>query len=145
MRVEAAGAEDVGAFLRLAAEVEPWFGAMVGEAGFHAALSRNIGRGSAFVVRAEDAVVGGLLTGGEHPRYRIGWLVVAATARRGGIGRALVGHVAAGWRRPCRVDVVTFDRGHPSGAAAFYERLGFERGAPTEHGTRRMYHLTLDA
>jgi hypothetical protein len=34
---------------------------------------------------------------------------------------------------------VTFDRGHPSGAAAFCERLGFERG------TRRMYHLTLDA
>lgn len=42
-----ASEDDFGAFIELAAEVVNLFGPMVSEPGFHAAVRRNISRGSA--------------------------------------------------------------------------------------------------
>jgi hypothetical protein len=44
MTVAPASPADVAGFLLLAAEVEEWFGPMVGDDGFRAALANNIGR-----------------------------------------------------------------------------------------------------
>ena len=154
MAVMPAEPADVSGFLALAAEVEDWFGPMVADPEFHATLDRNIRRGTALVVRAEETgLLGGMLIGGTSPAYRINWLVVAARARGRGIGRKLVLHAIQGMRRPCRLDVVTFGDDHPGavegGARAFYERLGFVPGdrAPRgpEGGTRQWYHLELAA
>ena len=152
MDVDAAALDDVAGFVRLAAVVERWFGPMEADPGFHEALRRNIERGSAFVVRAAGArLLGGILTGGRAPRFRINWLVVDAAARRRGVGRALVDHVTGLYPRPCQVDVVTFGVDHPAarqtGARAFYERLGFAAGdaAPDgpDGGSRQTFHLWL--
>ncbi|MEV6345861.1 GNAT family N-acetyltransferase [Actinoplanes sp. NPDC051851] len=153
MDVRAAVLGDEGGFMALAAGVEPWFGPMVADPGFREALHRNIGRGSAFVVRgAGDHLLGGILTGGRSPAYRINWLVVDEAARRGGVGKALVDHVTSRCPRPGTVEVVTFGDDHPaadpSGARAFYERLGFTAAgtAPDgpEGGSRQRLRLPLD-
>jgi GNAT superfamily N-acetyltransferase len=152
MNVVPATLDDTDSLLALAAEVEDWFGPMVTDAGFHQALAKNISRGSAFVVRAEPAdLLGAILTGGNAPTYRINWLVVAASARRLGVGRALAGHIISRAQRPCQIDVITFGRDHPAaikgGARTFYERLGFTAGknAPggPEGGSRQWFHLRL--
>jgi GNAT superfamily N-acetyltransferase len=152
VKVRAAVPADVDGIVALAAGVEQWFGPMVADAGFHEALHRNIARGSAFVVRgAGNRLLGAILTGGHAPRYRINWLVVAAAARRRGVGQALVEHVTGRCQRPCEVAVVTFGPDHPaaepSGARTFYERLGFTAGDPApdgpEGGSRQHFHLTL--
>ena len=128
--VTAASPEDVEGLVSLAAEVEGWFGPMVTDPGFHAALDRSINRGTAFVVRAgrRSGLLGGLLTGGTAPIYRLNWLVVAASVRRQGVGGALVRHAMDNFQRPCRVDVVTFGKDHPAtiegGARVFYEASG---------------------
>ncbi|MEU7769798.1 GNAT family N-acetyltransferase [Micromonospora taraxaci] len=153
MNVATALPEDLDGFLSLAAEVENWFGPMAADQQFHATVEKNIARGTALVVRADGAVLGGLLTGGRQPAYRLNWLVVAAAARSHGVGRSLVHHAINHFQRPSRVDVITFGKDHPAavegGARAFYERLGFAAGqeAPPgpEGGTRQWYHLTLPA
>ncbi|GIE78667.1 N-acetyltransferase [Actinoplanes philippinensis] len=150
--MQAAVSGDVDGFLALAASVEQWFGPMASDPGFLEAVHRNIGRGSAFVVRGrEDRLLGGILTGGRAPTYRINWLVVDALARRGGVGQALVAHVVGRCQRPCSLDVVTFGEDHPaaqvSGARAFYERLGFLGGDAEpdgpEGGSRQRFRRTL--
>jgi ribosomal protein S18 acetylase RimI-like enzyme len=152
MHVVPASREDIDGFLALAAEVENWFGSMIGDPNFHAMLEKNIERGTAYVARAEGTgVLGAILTGGQPPAYRINWLVVAAPARGQGVGRALVSHAVNRFDRPCQVDVITFGEDNPaaiqSGARAFYERLGFHPGeeAPTgpEGGSRQWHHLLL--
>jgi ribosomal protein S18 acetylase RimI-like enzyme len=151
MDVVEAGGADFAGFLSLAAEVEEWFGPMVDEPGFHAVVERKIRERKAFVVRAEDRLLGGLMIGGAGPEYHLSWLVVSAAARGRGVGKALIRHATEGFRRPCRVDVITFGRDHPgaitSGARAFYERLGFREGgeAPDgpEGGSRQHYVLEL--
>ncbi len=152
VKVETAVPGDVDGLLALAAGVEQWFGPMVNDRGFLEALDRNIGRGSAFVVRGQgDRLLGGILTGGRAPSYRINWLVVDEVARRRGVGQALVDHVIGRCRRPCSLEVVTFGEDHPaaevSGSRAFYERLGFVGGSVEadgpEGGSRQRFCLTL--
>ena len=154
MAVERAFRSDIAGFLALASGVESWFGPMVDDPDFHAVLSKNIDRGTAFVVRgAGTELLGGLLTGGRPPIYRINWLVVGASSRGQGVGRRLMDYAFSYFERPCQVEVITFGPDHPaaveSGARAFYERLGFSPGgdAPTgpEGGTRQRFQLTLDA
>ncbi|MFI9160715.1 GNAT family N-acetyltransferase [Kitasatospora aureofaciens] len=143
---------DLPGFLALAAEVEHWFGPMVAEPGFHRAVERSVGRGSATVVADDRGLLGGLLFGGGPPLHHLHWLVVAERARGTGVGRALVEdalrrHV----RAPATVEVVTFGPDHPgavtSGARVFYERLGFtpaEAAEPgPEGGSRQVYRLRL--
>jgi ribosomal protein S18 acetylase RimI-like enzyme len=145
--------EDLPGFLRLAGEVEHWFGPMVEDEGFRSAVMRNIGRGSALVVDAHQGLghLGGLLFGGTSPIYYIRWLVVAEQARRQGVGRALVTDALARFARQPRavVEVVTFAQDHSaasiSGARSFYERLGFIAAEPAdvgpEGGPRQVYRL----
>lgn len=124
--------DDEPAWLALAAEAEPLFGSLVNEPTFRRALQRNIGRGSAFCVRAGDgapgaALCGGILFSAHPPQYTIGWLVVARLWQRRGVGRALVEHVLRLAQPLAEVSVVTFGPDQPDGAPArrFYERLGF--------------------
>jgi GNAT superfamily N-acetyltransferase len=152
MKVSSASSTDLDGFVGLAASVEHWFGPMIEQPEFHALLARNIQRGTAYVVRGRDGgLLGGLLTGGAPPNYRLTWLVVAADARGQGVGKALVNHAVERFQRPCRVDVVTFGADHPASvtdsARVFYERLGFTPGAAAplgpEGGTRQHYSRNL--
>lgn len=154
MTVRIAREADIPGFMRLAAQVEHWFGPMVDEPGFMSVLSRKISQGTALAAVGGDGtgLLGGLLFTARHPAYHVRWLVVAEQVRGEGIGRALV---ADAMRRfvtgPGTVEVVTFGAGHPgasaSGARAFYERLGFvpaEAAAPgPEGGPRQVYRKAV--
>lgn len=141
-------------FIALAAQVEHWFGPMVGEPGFLEVLSRHTGRGTALVADAgagED-LLGGLLFTAKPPAYYVRWLVVAEHARGRGIGSALMSDAMRRFvTGPGVVEVVTFGADHPgaaeSGARAFYERLGFipaQAAAPgPEGGSRQIYRKAI--
>ncbi|MFE1318121.1 GNAT family N-acetyltransferase [Kitasatospora phosalacinea] len=163
MRVRAGRPADAAGLVRLAGQVEHWFGPMVDDPGFHAAVEQQLADGSALVavdggggdgaVGGGGAVVlGGLLVGREPPVCHLHWLVVDAAARGLGLGRALVAEALSRCPAGVRtVEVVTFGADHPgavaSGARAFYERLGFtpaETTAPgPEGGSRQVYRRAL--
>jgi GNAT superfamily N-acetyltransferase len=133
MRVQLATQQDIPAWLSLAAEVEPLFGPMVNDPHFHQALSRNIGRGSAFCVREHDGppgspLIGGLLFSAHPPLYKIGWLAVAERWRGHGAGQVLVTHVLTLVQPPAEVVVTTFSKDMPEGEPArrFYVKMGFQ-------------------
>ena len=147
--VAVARQSDRAGFVELAKEVERWFGPMVAEPGFHRALEKNVSRGTALCVRRDDAtgLRGGLLLSVRPQRCRIGWLVVAAADRSCGVGRALVAEAVRRLDGPGVVEVVTFAADHPaavpSGARAFYERLGFtaeEKADAAPDGTPRQWY-----
>ncbi len=151
MTVRLARRDDLGGFLTLAAQVEVWFGPMVDDPGFHAAVSRHIDRGMALIAEDSD-VLGGLLFGAKPPKYHVHWLVIAEQARGRGVGRALMDDAVSRFvRRPGVMEVVTFGADHPgatsSGARAFYERLGFRPAEATdpgpEGGSRQIYRRTI--
>lgn len=130
---------DVPAILRLAAEVEHWFGPMVNEPGFITAVESAIDDGRALIARRGEEPLGGLLFGGEYPVYRVGWLVVGEASRGTGVGRGLVAEAISRYvTAPAAVEVVTFGADHPAsrvgGARVFYERLGFSPGPIEPNG-----------
>jgi GNAT superfamily N-acetyltransferase len=154
MRVVVATPEDIPAWLRLAAEVEPMFGPLVEDPSFLGALSRNVVRGSAFCVREADGppgspLLGGLLFSAHPPRYQLGWFAVAARARREGVGRLLATHALALVARPAHVSVITWGESVAGGEPArrFYESLGFRPAEMTEPApdgtTRQIFSLEL--
>lgn len=154
MIIRLADDQDAPGFIALAGQVEHWFGPMVQDPGFHAAVNKHILQATALIAAAATGpdLLGGLLLGTKHPTYHVHWLVVSEHARGQGIGRALM---AAAMRRftqaPATVEVVTFGADHPgateSGARIFYERLGFtpaEAADPgPEGGSRQVYRKTL--
>jgi ribosomal protein S18 acetylase RimI-like enzyme len=116
--------EDVASWLEIVREVEPLFGPMPG---FESALLRNIGRGTALCARdASGQVLGGILLQAP-PDTRITWLAVKASARRRGVGRALVAEALRRCQPPCEVLVDTFGSDNAQGRAArgLYESFGF--------------------
>jgi len=132
---------DIPAWLDLAWEVEPLFGPMVDEPGFHKALHKNIARGTAFCIREADGppgapLVGGLLFSPKPPIYTIGWLAVTQSYQRQGIGRRLVEYAIGLVHAPAELVVTTFGSDHPGGepARCFYEKLGFHAAEPAPHG-----------
>lgn len=151
MHVALAQPADIPVWLDLAAEVEPLFGPMVAEPGFHAALERNIQRQTAFCIREQDGapgtpLIGGLLFSATHaPHYRIGWLAVSRRWRRQGIAQALVEHCFQLIQPPAELSVITFGADNLAGRPArlFYERMGFQaaEAAPNgpEGGTRQVF------
>ncbi|WP_435053257.1 GNAT family N-acetyltransferase [Kitasatospora phosalacinea] len=152
MQVRTGRPADAAGLVRLAGQVEHWFGPMVGEPDFHAAVARQLDRGSALVAADGPAVLGGLLVGHHPPVCHLHWLVVDAAARGLGLGRALVAEALSRCPAEVRtVEVVTFGADHPGavvgGARAFYERLGFspaEAAAPgPEGGSRQVYRRAL--
>lgn len=154
MIIRAAREADTRGFVELARQVEHWFGPMAAEPGFHAALTRHIGRGTALAATTDtgEELLGGLLLTARPPACHVRWLVIAEHARGTGIGRALLDDAM---RRlvttPRTVEVVTFGADHPgaaaSGARIFYERLGFApaEAAPRgpEGGSRQVYRKPL--
>jgi len=58
MHVQRALPEDISSWLTLATEVEPLFGPLIGNPGFHNALHKNIGRGTAYCIRENDGPSG---------------------------------------------------------------------------------------
>ncbi|KUL51397.1 acetyltransferase [Streptomyces sp. NRRL F-4489] len=156
--------QDVPGFLRLAGQVEQWFGPMVGDPGFRAAVERHIDRGAALVAAGgaspeAPGLLGGLLfgppaAGSPGPdRHRVNWLVVAEGCRGRGVGRALLADAVRRFvSRPGTVEVVAFGSDHPgaeaSGARRFYESLGFTPAEPAppgpEGGSRQVYRMRCE-
>ncbi|MFC8869817.1 GNAT family N-acetyltransferase [Streptomyces sp. NPDC057148] len=153
MNVRLAEAQDVPGFLALAGQVEHWFGPMVGEAGFHAAVRDHIRRSEALVAGPVGSpLLGAMLFGPTAPAHHVHWLVVSEHARGTGVGRALMDDAMRRWvRGPGTVEVVTFGSDHPgahvSGARVFYERLGFvaaeAAGPGPEGGSRQVFRRTV--
>jgi len=139
---------DFGPWLELAAEVEPLFGPMTRDPVFQRALSRNIARGTAFCMRENDGcpgsrLVAGLLLSPRPPVYRIGWLVVAESERRSGLGRTLLVRALARIEPPAEILVITFGPDVPGGESArsFYQKMGFapgEMSEPAPNGASRQ-------
>ena len=155
MLVQRAEPEDMPGWLALAAEVEPLFGPLVNDTGFHGALRKNIARGTAFCVREGDGppgapLAGGLLFSPHPPLYRIGWLAVSDACRRRGVGRALLEHALGLVQPPAEITVVTFGEDNAAGRPArrFYERLGFHAAEPApagpEGGSRQVYRRVIE-
>jgi len=155
MIVRLAGEQDMPGFADLAGQVERWFGPMVDDPGFLAAVGRHIHRASAVVAVTADepALLGGLLFGAKPPVYQVRWLVVSERVRRQGVGRALI---AEAMRRfvtgPGVVEVVTFGADHPgavaSGSRVFYEQLGFTAAQAAEPGpeggSRQVFRKVIE-
>jgi len=124
MRICRAQREDLTPWLDLAAEVEPLFGPMVEDPVFRRALSRTISRGTAYCIREGDGSAGsrllaGLLLSPRPPVYRIGWLVVAKSHRRSGLGSASSSTSSARFRllQSCRDHVRARSSGRRAGAS----------------------------
>jgi len=153
MIVRLADEQDMPGFLDLAGQVEHWFGPMVHDLGFRAAVGRHIRRTMALVaVGGGPDLLGGLLFGAKPPVYQVHWLVVSGRARRQGVGRALMAEAMRRWvTGPGVVEVVTFGADHPgavtAGARVFYERLGFApaeaAGPGPEGGSRQVFRKTV--
>lgn len=150
-RARRAVPEDFADYLRLAGQVENWFGAMVAVPGFHKAVRTAIAAGTALCCGPIGSVTGAMLFGGTDGDYHLDWLVVDRPARRSGVGSAL-------WdgarnllitRLPATVAVVTFGAEHPAADAArrFYLRHGFRPAEPApdgpEGGPRQWFRLRL--
>jgi ribosomal protein S18 acetylase RimI-like enzyme len=146
MIVRDATREDVASWLEIVREVEPLFGPMPG---FESVLLRNIGRGTALCARdANGQVLGGVLLRAP-PDARITWLAVRASARRRGVGRALVAEALRRCQPPCEVLVDTFGPDNAEGRAArgLYESFGFTPAEclpdGPEGGSRQRFRLQL--
>lgn len=153
MDVRLAQAQDVSGFLDLAAQVEDWFGPMVGDPGFRNAVVESIRSSTALVaVSPQSETVGALLFGIGAPTYHVHWLVVSESVRGRGVGRALMADAIGRFvRGPGTIEVVTFGADHPGasagGARVFYESLGFVPAEVTdpgpEGGSRQVYRLAV--
>lgn len=153
-RIQIATTADLDPWLQLAAEVEPLFGPMVQDPGFHAALANNFQRGTAYCIRDGDEqpgneLLGGLLFSPKIPNYRINWLAVTERARGRGYGAALLLRTLDQVIPPATVSVITFGEDNPAGKPArqLYMRYGFlpaEMIAPAEDGsTRQIFRLHI--
>lgn len=149
IRIAVAQPADFHPWLALATEVEPLFGPLVEDQTFIRALRKNIHRGTAFCVRENDGPPGddllaGMLFSMKPPQYTIGWLAVAESARRQGVGRRLVEHAIHLIQPPDELVVETFGPGDPGGQAArqFYLSLGFQpcEKVPAPEGSPQKFH-----
>lgn len=123
MNVVQATAEDLPAWHALAREMEPLFGPMLNDPQFHAALQRNIERGTALCVRAHDGAAGAPLWGAllyspKVPVAKLNWLGVIASQRRTGVGLQLFHAMRVGLHDADTLEVVTFGEDHAGGLAA---------------------------
>jgi len=154
MIVRSAGDQDAVGFIVLAGQVEHWFGPMVDDPGFCAVIDKHIRRATALVAvgPGETDLLGGLLFSAKPPTYHVRWLVISESARRLGVGRALMTEMTRRFPPgPATLEVVTFGPDHPgaaaSGARAFYEGLGFTAAEATapgpEGGSRQVYRKPM--
>jgi GNAT superfamily N-acetyltransferase len=138
--VSAGTPDDVASWLELAREVEPLFGPMPD---FESTVRRNISRGTALCAR--DA--GGRVLLRAAPHTQITWLAVRSSARRRGVGHALVAAALCQCPPPCDVLVDTFGEDNVEGypARRLYESFGFVPGeylpAGPAGGSRQRFRL----
>lgn len=89
MIVRLAGEQDSPGFLDLAAQVEHWFGPMVEDPGFRAAVDKHIRRSMALVaVSSGPGLLGGLLFGAKAPTYHLHFTFTGLSSRSGNAARA---------------------------------------------------------
>lgn len=123
----------MASWLEIVREVESLFGPMPD---FESALRRNIGRGTALCVRDPGGqVMGGMLLRAA-PHTQITWLAVRSSARRHGVGHALVAEALRRYPPPCDVLVDTFGEDNIEGypARRLYESFGFLPGEDLPDG-----------
>jgi GNAT superfamily N-acetyltransferase len=143
--VKLATIADIESWMTLAREVEALFGPM---SNFDATVRAKISDDAALCVHdGAGGLLGGVLVGGEAPENWIRWLAVRRSARRKGVGSALLTAVLDRWPGPCTISLATFGADNPDGLAArrLYERFGFvadkELPRGPEGGTRQLYIL----
>jgi ribosomal protein S18 acetylase RimI-like enzyme len=136
--------DEVASWLEIAREVEPLFGPMPD---FESTLRRNISRGTALCVRDPGGqVLGGMLLRAA-PHTQITWLVVRSSARRRGVGHALVAEALRRYPPPCEVLVDTFGEDIIEGfpARRLYQSFGFLPGEDlpdgAEGGSRQRFRF----
>lgn len=136
--------DDVASWLEIAREVEPLFGPMPD---FESTLRRNISRGTALCVRdSSGQVLGGMLLRAA-PHTQITWLAVRSSARRRGVGHALVAEALRRYPQPCEVLVDTFGEDIIEGfpARRLYQSFGFLPGEDlpdgAEGGSRQRFRF----
>lgn len=136
---------DIASWLEITREVEPLFGPMPD---FESTLLRNISRGTALCVRdAGGQVLGGALLRAA-PHTQITWLAVRSSARRRGVGHALVTEALRRCPPPCEVLVDTFGEDNINGRPArrLYESSGFQPAEflpnGPEGGSRQRFRLS---
>jgi GNAT superfamily N-acetyltransferase len=153
-KVAIAQPADIPVWLDLARGVEPLFGPMINDPAFHHTLQKNIARVTAFCIREADGpagapLLGGLLFSPKPPVYTIGWLAVAQSHQRRGIGQKLVEYIIGLVDVPAELVITTFGSDHPAGepARCYYEHLGFLVAEPApdgpEGGTRQIFQRRL--
>ncbi|HQG30443.1 MAG TPA: GNAT family N-acetyltransferase [Deltaproteobacteria bacterium] len=126
---------DFHQWIRLAGEVEPLFGPMVEDPGFHEGLRRSISEGNAFCVRVSDGESGSTLQGGiiiSREENEILWFAVAQGCRGQGIGKALLEEAIGHLDQSRPMTVITFDKSVEAGIPArrLYRMYGFDDHRP---------------
>ncbi|WP_312421492.1 GNAT family N-acetyltransferase [Anaerospora hongkongensis] len=96
-------------WLELAQEVEPLFGPMIRETGFHEAINMVIGKDRAFCLRDDsDKLCGVILIA--YEKNEIEWFAVANSDRRKGYGEKLLNHAINKLNPQKMIYVQTFDK-----------------------------------
>jgi GNAT superfamily N-acetyltransferase len=127
MKVEKILISDIDSWLELAREVEPLFGPMVDEAGFHDALKAVISEERAFCIRDD----GGKLCSAivlSYEKNEIEWLAVTYSKRRKGYGEMLLNYAISRLSSQKPIAVQTFANTVLAGVGArnLYIKFGFK-------------------
>lgn len=129
-KVRLANMADRPGWLKLAKEVEPLFGPMADDPGFHEGLAFAIQQKNAFCIADEKTggdpdILGGIVISTE--KNEIVWLAVAHHSRCRGMGAALLSEAINGLDKRKDITVTTFDRTVLAGLPArrLYQSLGF--------------------
>lgn len=127
MKIEAVRHGDIDNWLELAQEVEPLFGPMVNEAGFHAALEAVIDEARAFCIRNDIGKLCGAIVL-SYEKNEIEWLAVSVRQRRKRLGEALLNYAINKLNPWEWITVQTFDKTVIAGIEArnLYTKYGFQ-------------------
>jgi ribosomal protein S18 acetylase RimI-like enzyme len=127
MKIETIKESDLADWRKLALEVEPLFGPMVGEPGFEEALMAVTAEKRAFTIRNDELSLCGVIVV-SYEGNEIEWLAVASNTRQKGYGEKLLNHAIGKLDAGRPIVVETFDRTIPEGLGArkLYLKYGFE-------------------
>lgn len=127
MKVETVMISDIDSWLELAREVEPLFGPMIGEAGFHEALKAVISEERAFCIRDDSGKLCSAIIL-SYEKNEIEWLAVTSSKRRKNYGEMLLNHAISKLSSQKPITVQTFDNTVSAGIGArnLYIKFGFK-------------------
>ena len=123
--------DDIPGWLRLAAQVESLFGAMVGVEGFEKGILACAKNGNSFCFEGPGGGIEGVIAF-DREHNSIEWLSVDRASRGKGIGAQLIGRALEALDQSRDITVQTFAPGVGEGLAArrLYERFGFADRGP---------------